>query len=274
MSDLRVSNLRGRTAGTPPTLPDGVIVSGIATATTFDGNATGISGTPNITVGFLTATGNVAIAGTLTYDDVTRIDSVGIVTAGGGLYVGRTEGTGTGIGITATDKGHIIAAGVCTASSFVGNITGKVTGDLNSTGISTVTNFDAKGTLAEAFKTHTTAWNSNGNLNLSEGNLHYNSTNLGGTGAYLNLISTAGINTDVAVGQALNVTAITAVNATTAFINALRIDGKGTGITTSWVGGSVPTEGGGSAYDTYSFNILKTASETYVVIANQVKTSA
>ena len=270
MSDLRVTNLRGRTSGTPPTLPDGVIVTGIATATTFKGaltgDATGISGTPNITVGFLTATGNVAIAGTLTYDDVTRIDSVGIVTAGGGLYVGRTEGTGTGIGITATDKGHIIAAGVCTASSFVG--------DLNSTGISTVTNFDAKGTLAEAFKTHTTAWNSNGNLNLSEGNLHYNSTNLGGTGAYLNLISTAGINTDVAVGQALNVTAITAVNATTAFINALRIDGKGTGITTSWVGGSVPTAGGGSNHDTYSFNILKTASETYVVIANQVKTSA
>ncbi len=278
MSDLRVSNLKGRTAGSAPTLPDGAVVTGVVTATTFKGaltgDATGISGTPNITVGFLTATGNVAIAGTLTYDDVTRIDSVGIVTAGGGLYVGRTEGTGTGIGITATDKGHIIAAGVCTASSFVGNITGKVTGDLNSTGISTVTNFDAKGTLAEAFKTHTTAWNSNGNLNLSEGNLHYNSTNLGGTGAYLNLISTAGINTDVAVGQALNVTAITAVNATTAFINALRIDGKGTGITTSWVGGSVPTEGGGSAYDTYSFNILKTASETYVVIANQVKTSA
>ena len=71
----------------------------------------------------------------------------------------------------------------------------------------------------------------------------------------------------------MNVTAITAVNATTAFINALRIDGKGTGITTSWVGGSVPTAGGGSGVDSYSFNILKTASETYIVIANQSKTS-
>jgi len=124
MSSLRVTSLRGRTAGSAPTLPDGAVITGIATATTFDGNvtgnATGISGTPNITVGFLTATGNVSIAGTLVYDDVTRIDSVGIVTAGGGLYVGRTEGTGTGIGITATPKGHIIAAGVCTASSFVG----------------------------------------------------------------------------------------------------------------------------------------------------------
>ena len=33
MSDLRVTNLRGRTAGDAPTLPDGLVVTGIATAT-------------------------------------------------------------------------------------------------------------------------------------------------------------------------------------------------------------------------------------------------
>ena len=116
MSDLRVTNLRGRTAGTPPTLPDGVIVTGIATATTFDGNLTG-----NVTGATGTFTGNVSIAGTLTYDDVTRIDSVGIVTAGGGLYVGRTEGTGTGIGATFTTAGNAILAGVVTATSYYGD---------------------------------------------------------------------------------------------------------------------------------------------------------
>ena len=72
----------------------------------------------------------------------------------------------------------------------------------------------------------------------------------------------------------MNVTAITAVNATTAFVNALRIDGKGTGITTSWVGGSVPTAGGGSGVASYSFNILKTANATYIVIGNHTMTSA
>ena len=116
MSDLRVTNLRGRTAGTPPTLPDGVIVTGIATATTFDGNLTG-----NVTGATGTFTGNVSIAGTLTYDDVTRIDSVGIVTAGGGLYVGRNEGVGTGIGATFTTAGDAILAGVVTAISFAGD---------------------------------------------------------------------------------------------------------------------------------------------------------
>ena len=115
MSDLRVSNLRGRIAGTPPTLPDGVIVTGIATATSFAGNITGTTGT---------FTGNVSVGGTLTYDDVTRIDSVGIVTAGGGLFVGRNEGTGTGIGATFTTAGDAILAGVVTATSFSGDGSG------------------------------------------------------------------------------------------------------------------------------------------------------
>ena len=59
MATLRVSNLKGRTGNQSPTLPDGVVVTGVATATTFDGNlsgnATGLSGTPDISVGTITA---------------------------------------------------------------------------------------------------------------------------------------------------------------------------------------------------------------------------
>jgi hypothetical protein len=43
MSDLRVTNLRGRTAGSAPTLPDGAVVTGIATVTTL--SATTITAT-------------------------------------------------------------------------------------------------------------------------------------------------------------------------------------------------------------------------------------
>ena len=38
MSNLRVTSLRGRTAGASPTLPDGVVVTGVTTSTSFDGN--------------------------------------------------------------------------------------------------------------------------------------------------------------------------------------------------------------------------------------------
>ena len=71
-------------------------VAGIATFATTAGvstNAQGLTGTPTIAVTNITGvaatfTGNVSIAGTLTYDDVTNIDSIGIVTARSGVYFG------------------------------------------------------------------------------------------------------------------------------------------------------------------------------------------
>ena len=85
--------------------PGGVVITGVATATTFVGDLTGdvtgntsgtaggLTGTPNITVGSVTATGNVSIAGTLTYQDVTNVDSIGIITARTGIIV--TAGVST-----------------------------------------------------------------------------------------------------------------------------------------------------------------------------------
>lgn len=46
MSDLRVTNLKGRTSGSAPKLPDGAVVTGVTTSTSFDGNLTGnVTGT-------------------------------------------------------------------------------------------------------------------------------------------------------------------------------------------------------------------------------------
>ena len=42
----------------------------------------------------------------------------------------------------------------------------------------------------------------------------------------------------------------------------------------AWVGGAAPTAGGSGGTDTFTFNILKTASATYTVVANFVKCSA
>ena len=72
-----------------------VNASGVITATSFvgpltgnvTGTAGGLSGSPSITVANITATGNVSIAGTLTYEDVTNVDSVGLITARNGISV-------------------------------------------------------------------------------------------------------------------------------------------------------------------------------------------
>ena len=47
---------------------------------------------PNITVGTISASGSVSIGGTLTYEDVTNIDSVGLITARQGVVVPDGEG--------------------------------------------------------------------------------------------------------------------------------------------------------------------------------------
>ena len=98
MADLSVSSVRGRRKGASPTLPDGAVVTGVTTSTSFDGNlignisgnATGLSGTPDINVSFLNA--NTAfVDGTLTYEDVTNVDSVGVITARDGIKVGAGQ---------------------------------------------------------------------------------------------------------------------------------------------------------------------------------------
>ena len=199
--------------------------------------------------------GNVSVGGTLTYEDVTNQDVVGLATFRSGAQFGVA-----GVGGTITAVGNANLAGIVTAGAFVGVIT--------------ATSFDSSGTLVEAFSSTTTAYNTAGNLNISNGNVQFSSANLGGTGSTLNIISNTGINSDFATGQTLTVTGITAVNATTAFVNKITVDGVATGITTHWVGGSVPTAGGGSGVDLYAFNLLKTGSATYIIVANQTKTSA
>ena len=118
MSTLRATNLKGGSAGSAPNLPDGAVVTGVVTATSFSGsgaNLTGIDATAlkdgngtvrvqanttgavvtgiatattfsgNITGVAATFSGAVSVGGTLTYEDVTNVDSVGLITARNGI---------------------------------------------------------------------------------------------------------------------------------------------------------------------------------------------
>ena len=94
--DVTVNNITGVAA-----THSGIVkITNTTASTNSTSGALVISGGVGIAKS-LNVAGNVTVGGTLTYEDVQRIDSIGIVTAGGGLYVGRDEGGGTGIGITA-----------------------------------------------------------------------------------------------------------------------------------------------------------------------------
>ena len=62
--------------------------------------------------------GNVTVGGTLTYDDVTNIDSLGIITARGGIHIGPIA---AGVATVYTN-GNASFTGIITASSFVGGL--------------------------------------------------------------------------------------------------------------------------------------------------------
>ena len=75
------------------------------------GNATGLSGTPNITVDSITASsavisGNVSVAGTVTYEDTTNVDSIGVVTARSGINV-----TGGSVGVLTANPRATVQVG-------------------------------------------------------------------------------------------------------------------------------------------------------------------
>ncbi len=82
MSELWVDTFKNETGKGAPDFPNGITVTGVVTATTLNQTLNGD----------LTVTGNLGVGGTLTYEDVTNIDSVGIITARDGVRVG-TGGT-------------------------------------------------------------------------------------------------------------------------------------------------------------------------------------
>ena len=145
MSQLFVDNIKNRTGGAIGA-PSGAVVTGIVTATSFSGDGSALTGidatalkdsggsvkvqanTSGIVVtGVSTFSGNVSVGGVLTYEDVTNIDSVGVITARSGIEFGASGVGGT---ITATGQAEFVGivtalgvnvSGVVTATSFKGD---------------------------------------------------------------------------------------------------------------------------------------------------------
>ena len=134
MSRLRANQITNKTANGAPTVQNGLIVTGVATATnvsvaqsvtatTFYGSGTNLTGIDagtlkhnnntkaQATASGVTITGDLGVSGVLTYEDVTNVDSIGVITARDGIrctgiitatsYRGDgSQLTGISIGIT------------------------------------------------------------------------------------------------------------------------------------------------------------------------------
>ena len=140
MSEIRVDTFKAEDGISAPSFPNGIQVTGVVTSTVLDTSVTTLNVTgghinvgSNIQLGdagILTATtfkgniegttgtfsGNVSVGGTLTYEDVTNIDSVGIVTARTGVI---TPNVDVDDFISVGSNIHLGNAGIITASSFI-----------------------------------------------------------------------------------------------------------------------------------------------------------
>ena len=100
MSRLRANSITNKGANGAPTATNGLEVTGICTATDFSGQAGTAADFPNGLTGTTgTFSGNLNVAGVLTYEDVKNVDSIGVGTFRDGLRV----------------------VGTCTATTFVGD---------------------------------------------------------------------------------------------------------------------------------------------------------
>jgi hypothetical protein len=244
MSEIRVNKIVNE-AGTGSvefaegaTLPSGKNLSGSGTITmdvtgSVSGNSGGLTGTPDIAVRNITGVG-ATFTGVLTYEDVTNIDSVGIVTAR------------TGIKVLA---GGANIVGVTTAASGV---------DLN-------------GTLREKVNVTAGKLSDNTNIDLANGMVHLFTTAESTTSTpNIRVDGSTSLNSVMAIGESVVVTLITTANAS-GYSAQMTIDGSAQ--TERWIGGSAPSGGGSAGVDIHTFTIIKTANATYTVIANHSKTS-
>ena len=281
MSRIRADRIVDRVATGAPLFPNGAVVTGVATATTFDGalsgnatsatsattattatNAQGLTGTPDITVGNITGVA-ATFTGVLTYEDVTNIDSLGIVTARTGIKV--LAGGANIVGVTTAASGLVVSSGGI-------NIVG---GGATVAGIATFHD----GADIEGFKIEDgqTAATPNGEFNFYLASGHFfRYTGTPGADYYPNFKHSASINLNDRMDVNDVVTATLAVNSpavTYHIANTIHIDGNATGensytIDTDWIGGSAPSAGNGSGYDIYSFTIIKTADKNFTILAN------
>ena len=252
-------------------------LTGTASTTSFattSANAQGLTGSPNITVGDIIAgggafsdnvnilgagiivgtavtavdanfTGNVSIAGTLTYEDVTNIDSVGLITARNGLQVlaGIT---------TISGQTNLANVSVSAASTFSGKISAN-------------SGVGFTGFLREGVNIISGKLSDNTTINIDHSMVHYFTTTETTTGIP-NFTSTAGINTDLSVGQTFSVNVITTA-AAAGYSTGARIDAGAT-LPVLWNGGSDPSEGGSAGVDLYTYQVIKTGSAAFTVLGN------
>ena len=214
-------------------------------------------------VGILTANsavfaGNVSVGGALTYEDVTNVDSIGIVTARAGVKV-------TGGELTVGSNIQLGNAGIITASQLsCSTITASNFGTVNATRL--LTNEVIEKVLIDG----STALNGTFNLNLANNAVYFFTPNATGNFTFnFRGDGSTSLNNTLSIGESLTVAIITTQGGSAYYANGHQIDGSS--VTPLWAGGTAPSSGDTSSKNVYTYTIIKTANATYTLLAQKTK---
>ena len=161
------------------------------------------------------------------------------------------------------------------ATAATGNVSPKSGSNLtfnSASGILGATTFqgnlDLAGLLKEGVNITAGKLSANTNIDLADGMVHlFTTTETATSTPNIRVDSSTSLDSSMSTGESVTVVLISAA-AAAGYSAQLTIDGSA--VTEEWLGGSAPSTGGSGGYDVYTYNIIKTGSATFVVLANVV----
>ena len=188
------------------------------------------------------------IVETVAYSGITAVDLIGLADVvddttpqlGGDLDLNSNNITGTG---------NVNITGNVTATTYFGNV-------------------DLSGLLKEGVNITAGKLSDNTNIDLANGMVHlFTTTETTTSTPNIRVDGSTSLDSSMSTGESITVVLISAA-AAGGYSAQLTIDGSA--VTEEWLGGAAPSTGGSGGYDVYTYNIIKTGSATFVVLANLV----
>jgi len=217
------------------------------------GTVTNVATGTGLTGGPVTTTGTISIANTTvaagTYGNantvsVFTVNAQGQLTSASNTAIAIGTGQVTGLGTIATQDASNVAITGGSFANIVANNSNRELVTINANGAANTINYDAKTQQVLLYTGNATA---NVTINIR-----------GDSGTTLN-------NT-MSNNQSLTVAFAMTNNATARYVTLTQIDGSN--VTPKWQGG-LPTSGTANAIDVYVYNVIKTGTDTYTVLASQ-----
>lgn len=238
----------------------------------------------------LTMTGTLCGPATFTIDPAAHGDNTGTVVIAGNLQVDGTTTTVNSCTLEIVDKNIVLSCGATNSAASDG---AGITVDLGSDGNSSFT-----------YNNTNNNWQLDKGINITTGAYTINNDNiiLLSKKEPINIIATAAASYNIdaidqqvihitadatsnwttnvranasttldsilAVGQSMTFVVLATQGATAYYNNVLQVDGVTQ--TPKWGGGSAPTAGNVNSVDSYSYTVIKTAANTYTVLANKI----